>query len=141
MSVEGLRLVLRMKLTTNKPGMCFARQLNHLDKLSVGRNTAEDQTFSFEYLAKLGIAFITMTMKLAAIIGALVHFLDRRAWREFAGPGAEAHRAAEFFNTNQVTQFEDNWMRRFQIKLSRISVLEITNIPCILDASCLHSQA
>src|ERR1043166_1113720 len=65
MSVEWLRLVFRMKLAADKPRMHIARQLDHLDKLAVRRNTTEHQTFLFQTRTILRIELVTMTMTLA----------------------------------------------------------------------------
>src|SRR6185295_10609695 len=101
---------------------------------------AEHQTFLFEPLSKLRIKLVTMSMTLADLVHTTINFLDQRAGREPAGPRAESHGTAELFDVHEISQFKNNWVRRLEIELSRISVLQLTNIPRVLDTGGLHSQ-
>src|SRR5215217_643747 len=140
MSVERLRLVFRVKLAADKPRMNVARQLDHLDKLAIGRHAAEHQTFLFEPLSKLRIKLVTMSMTLADLVYTTINSLDQRAGRQPAGPCAESHRAAELLDVHEISQFKNNRVRRFDIEFSRIGVFQLTNIPRVLDTGGLHSQ-
>src|SRR5215213_1272378 len=140
MSVERLRFVFRVKLAANEPWMHVTRQLDHLDKLAIRRDTAEYQTFLFKTLAKLRIELITMTMTLADLVRAAINFLDQRARREPARPGTQSHRSAQLFDVHKISQFKNDRMRRLEIKLGRVSVFQLTNIPRILNTCGLHSQ-
>ncbi len=78
MRIQGLRLVFRMKLTTEKPRVFIARELNYFNELPIGRNTAKNQTGAFQSLAKLRIKLVTMPVALANLFGS-VNFLCQRA--------------------------------------------------------------
>jgi hypothetical protein len=47
MRSERLRFVFGMKLAAEKPWVNVAREFNYFDKLSVGRNTAENESGLF----------------------------------------------------------------------------------------------
>src|SRR5262245_22546287 len=81
-----------------------------------------------------------MSMTLADLIRTAINFLDQRARRQPAGPGAESHCSTQFFDTDEIAQFKNDRMRRLEIKLGRISVFQLTNVTRILDTGSLHSQ-
>src|SRR4051794_5681995 len=108
MSIERLRLVFRMELAADKPRMHVARELDHLDKLAVRRNTAEHQPFPFQLLSKLRIDLVTVSMTLADVISAAINLLDQRSGREPARPRPESHRPAQLFDAHEISQFKND---------------------------------
>src|SRR6266516_230621 len=121
--------------------MQFARKFNDLHEFSVRRNAAKDQAVTLERWPKLGIEFITVPVTFTDFRGARVDFARQRSFRQQTGPRAKTHSAAQLLNVNQIAQLENNRMWRVQIELSRIGVLVTADIPGILDASRLHTQA
>ena len=107
-----------------KYGCSLARQFDHLDKFPVRRNAAEDHPFSFEYVAIFGIEFVTMAMAFADLLGAVINVAGKRTFLQFARPFAEPHRAAEFFDIDEIAQLEDHRKRRFLVKLGRVGIAQ-----------------
>src|SRR5436190_6780345 len=129
-----------MKLTGKEPWMRIAGQLNHLDKPFIRRPAAEQQAGLFQSFAILGIEFIAMTVSLADLFRTTVNFTSKRACGEFAGPGAESHRASQLLNIHQVSQFEDHRVRRVRIKLRRVCVLYSANVSRKFQTCRLHAE-
>ena len=103
MGVERLRLVFRVKLATDKPWVSIARQLDHLDKLAIGRHTAKHQTFIFEALAKLRIELVTMSMALSNGVFIVNSFREGAA-AKLAGIGSETHCPTEVLDAEKVLE-------------------------------------
>ncbi len=80
-SIQWLRFVFRVKLAANKPRMDVAREFDHLDKLPIGRDAAEHQSFFFQTLPELRIELITMAVTFADLICAAINVLDEGARR------------------------------------------------------------
>src|SRR5688572_26059424 len=139
MGLERFRLVFRMELATDEPGMRLARQLDDLHELSVSRNAAEHQTFLLEPLAVIGIELVTVTF--TDLVSAAVNLLGQRAWRQTASPRAETHRTAEFFYVHQIAQFKNDRMRCFEIKLGRVRIFQLARVARKLDTRGLHAEA
>src|ERR1043165_806793 len=113
--MQRFGFVFRMELAGKKPRMFVARQLDHFNKFSIGRNATKHQPALFKLSPIFRIELITMSMALANHFLA-VNFMGQRTISEIARPGTETHRATQFFNPNEISQFEDYWMRRFRIE-------------------------
>src|SRR6185503_20098167 len=121
-----------MKLTPKEPRMIFASEFDYFHKLTIGRHAAEDQSGPFQGFAKLRIKFETMAVPLADFFGT-INILRQRALRKIAGPGTQPHRSTEVLNVNEISELENNWLRRLLIKLGRIRILQSTDILRKLD--------
>src|SRR5207253_9594212 len=121
--------------------MKFARKFNDLHEFSVRRNAAKDQAFALEKRAKLRIELLTVPVPFTDFRGARIDFARQRYFGQQTGPRAKTHSAAQLLNVNQIAQLENNRMWRVQVELSCIGVLMTADIPSILDASRLHTQA
>src|SRR5712692_5029784 len=107
-----------MELAGEKPRMFVAREFYNLYELLVSRRTAEDQSAFFQRRAIRGIEFVTMAVALTNLFRAAVNFTRQRTFAQKAGPRAEPHRTAELLDVDQISQLENNRMRRFDIELS-----------------------
>src|SRR5262245_27965586 len=100
MCTQRLRLVLRVKLTTNEPWVDLMRQFYHFHKLTVRRNPTKHQPFPFQGLAILRIKLVTMTMAFADFLRVAVDLPNERVRRKSAGPRPKAHRATQLLNSH-----------------------------------------
>src|SRR5580704_4630010 len=76
-----------------------------------------------------------------ADFGFAVGFVGQGAGFEFAGPGAEAHRAAHFVYAQEFAQFIDDAMRCLRIEFSAVGLLEAGGVACVFDCGALHAEA
>ena len=138
MRLQRLRLELRMKLAPNKIRMI--RQLNHLHIGRIRRRPRNPQPRGYKRLLVLPVKFIPVTMPLADLIFP-VDLVSQSARLNLAGPGPQPHRSTQLFHAAQLAQLINHPVRRSRIKLAGIRIFQPSNIPRILDASRLHTQA
>src|SRR5436190_5239855 len=122
MSVERFRFVFRMELARYKIRMRLARQLNHFHKFPIRRYAAKNEAFFFQDLAKSWVEFITVPMSLADLFGSIIYTPGERTFFQRTLPVAQTHRAAVFADIDEIAKFENNWKRRFFVKLGRIGI-------------------
>src|SRR5438105_2754389 len=79
-------------------------------------------------------------MAFADLARAVVNVARQRTFSQTTDPSAKAHRSAHFFNIHQITQFENDRVRRLDTELSRISVLQIAGVAREFDAGRLHAE-
>src|ERR1035438_2083107 len=70
-----------------------------------------------------------------------VRLLRETAGLQFAGPRAQAHRAAQFVDAFQLAQFVDDAMRRAGIELAGVGVFQAADVAGVFDHRALHPQA
>src|SRR4030095_13383354 len=104
MWIKRFRFELRMKLATKKPGMVL--KLNNLNKLTIGRFARENQPVPAKLVLITRIELIAMPMPFADRGGA-VNLFGQRAALKLAGIRAKSHSPAHCFNSDQVTELED----------------------------------
>src|SRR5438874_4312527 len=105
-----------MELAADKPWMFVTRQFDDLHELAIARGATENQSALLQSFSILGIEFVTMAMALANLFRAAVNLPCQRAFSQQTRPGAQAHRAAHFLDVNQITEFEYDCVRRFDIE-------------------------
>src|SRR5207253_11191006 len=88
----------------------------------------------------LGIHFVTVAVALFDELGAVGGAGDR-AFLERAGVLAEAHRAAEGVDADQVAQLVDDLVRRLVVELRRVRADHAADVARELDRRALHTQA
>src|SRR4051812_26643677 len=81
-----------------------------------------------------------MAMALADLEVA-VDAVGQRVGLDLAGPGAQAHGAAELVDAAQLAQLIDDAVRGGLIELARIRAFEHADVPRKLDACRLHAEA
>src|SRR5579884_698233 len=69
-----------------------------------------------------------------------VSFLRERSGFELAGPRAQTHGAAEFFDSAQFTKFVDDAVRRGGIEFAGVGVGQTADVTRKFDARGLHAQ-
>src|SRR5688572_3029251 len=137
---QRFRFVLRVELTRDKVRVARAVQLNHLYKLAVGRNAAEDQALLFEHLTKFGIEFESMPVAFTYLRFTVICLGGQRPFLQIARPFAEPHRSAHFIDADQVAELKDDRERSFFVELGRIRIFQAANVSGKFDTGRLHSQ-
>src|ERR1035437_3732977 len=140
MNGKRFGFVFGMKLARYEEGVLVPRQLDDLDKFSVRRNAAKDETFFFKNRPKLWIKFIPMTMAFADLRNAFVDIASERVFSQPALPVSKTHSAAIFLDTDKIAKLEDDREGRFLMKLGRISVTQPRDIAGKFNTSCLHPK-
>ena len=74
-----------------------------------------------------------------ADLGLAIDGVGERSCFNLAWPRAEAHRAAEFFNSPQLAQFINHAMWGGRVELTRIGVGQSSNIAGKFNAGRLHA--
>src|SRR6266849_2918494 len=64
-----------------------------------------------------------------------------RAFLQHGGILAEAHRAAQGVDADEIAQLEDDLVRRLVVELGRVRADHPDDVPCELDRRALHAQA
>src|SRR4051794_3273794 len=132
------RLVLGMELAADEPRVSF--QLQHLYEFAVGRRAGHAHSALFELRHVLRIHLITMAMALLDELDA-VRLARERAFLQRARVLAEAHRASEGIDADQIAQFVDDFVRRFVVELRRVRADHPHDVPRELDRRALHAEA
>ena len=88
----------------------------------------------------LAIEFVAMAVALADF-GFAVDLVRQRVRLDLAGPCAQPHGAAQFFDAAQFAQFVDHAVRRRRIELAGVGVGQPANVARKFDAGGLHAQA
>jgi hypothetical protein len=133
-----LRFELGMELHGDVPRV--AGQLRDLDELAVGRSPGDAQPVLGERALVQTVELVAVAMALVDQRGA-VDALRQRARRQLAGVRAEAHRAAEIVDAEQVAELVDHLGRRIGRAFGRIGVLQARHVPGVLDGRPLEAVA
>src|SRR3954471_9976047 len=120
-----LGLELRMELHRQVPRM--AGQLGDLDELSIGRASGDAQPFLGERPLVEAVELVAVTMTLVNQPRA-VDALRQRSGRQFAGVGAEAHRAAQLVHPEEIAQLVNHLRRRVRRALGGIRVAQAGHV-------------
>src|SRR5580765_7721453 len=72
MNGKRFRFVLGVKLAADEIRVDVSWQLDHFDKFSVGRNSADDKAFFFKHCPIFRVKFVTMPMTFADLYRAVV---------------------------------------------------------------------
>ena len=70
-----------------------------------------------------------------------VGFRSEGAGLEFAGPGAQAHRAAHFVHAEEFAEFVDYAIGRGGIEFRTVGVFNLRNRARVFDGGALHAEA
>src|SRR5207302_1889322 len=106
-----------MELAAEEPWMAF--QLDDLDEFSVGREAGHSEAALFELRHVLGVDLVTVTVALVDLLHAIRLARDR-TFLQRTRIFAEAHRAAEGVDADQIAQLVDDFVRRLIVELRRI---------------------
>ena len=75
-----------------------------------------------------------------ADLGLPISFVGQRFRFQLAGPGAQAHGAAQLFDAAQFAQLIDDAVRRRRIEFAGVGLFQSTYMARELDARGLHAQ-
>ena len=118
----------------------MAGDLDDFDVGLVGRGPRDAQAATGEKRLVLAIEFVAVAMALADFGLAAVGAAGERVGLQIAGPCAETHGAAHFFNAEQLTQLVDDAVLRGGIEFARVSVFEAADVAGEFNAGGLHAQ-
>src|ERR1051325_3023362 len=132
------RLVLRMELAAHEPRV--VGQLHDLHELAVGRSARHAQTALLQRRHVLRVHLITMAVPLFDRIRR-VRLAGERAVAQERRVLAEAHRAAEGVDADEIAQLVDDLVRRLVVELRRVRADHARYVARELDRRALHAEA
>src|SRR5579872_5485466 len=138
MRLQGLGLELRMELAAQEiwvPGYLY-----HLHVGAVRGRTRDAQPGGGQRPFILAVELVAVAVALADF-ELPIHFVRQRARLNFAGPGAQAHGAAQFLHAAQLAQLINDAVGRGGVEFAGVGVLQPANVARVLDACGLHTQA
>src|SRR5205807_5020064 len=86
------------------------------------------------------VEFIAMAVALTDLRGG-VSFGGLAVGLQLAGPGAQAHGAAQLVNAGELAQLIDDAVRSGLIELAGVGLIQATDVARVFDAGGLHAQA
>ena len=147
--LRGFELNSGMELRGEEPRMNRGRQLDELDE-PVTRETGELEAGLRELVEIAVVEFVSMTMALGDLVGAVDRFRERTVL-DVAGLRAEPHRAAEIGRGAALLDravailplgdHRDDRMRRLLIQLGGMGAREARDVARVLDDGDLQPQA
>src|ERR1043165_7293066 len=118
----------------------MALELDHLDELAVGRRAGDAEAALLELRDVLGVDLVAVAVALLDEIGA-VRGAGDRAFLQRARILAEAHRAAQGVDADEVAQLVDDLVRRLVVELRRVGADHAADVARELDRRALHAEA
>src|SRR4051794_10945561 len=127
-----------MELAAEEPRVVF--QFNDLDELAVGREAGHAKAALLQLRHVFGVHLVAMAVALVDLLHSIRLPRDR-TFLQRARILAEAHRAAERVDADQVAQLVDDFVRRLIIELGRIRADHPHHVARELDRRALHAEA
>src|ERR1700681_1289872 len=69
-----------------------------------------------------------------------VGLVSQGAGLEFAGPGAEAHGAPHFIDTEKLAQLVNHAVRSLRFELGAVGLFEASHVAGVFDGGALHAE-
>src|SRR5215467_12105089 len=115
------------------------RELDDLDKFSIGRFARKDQPMTSKLIFVTWVELIAMTVAFADF-GCAVNLISKRSFFEIARIRSKPHRSAQSIDPNQIAKLENHGMNRVVVKFGRVCAFEPALISREFDRRALHSK-